>query len=101
MIGTLGSMSERWVDKVPDPPGGVYGAWFNVLVCAGIGIAGAVSVFTTAAQPGATLFAIAFLGLGDFLEWVFLHKLRQEIAIRRISRRRARGELHDEPLDDD
>jgi cyanate permease len=94
-------MTERWVDRVPDAPGGVYGAWINVIMCGAIGVGGAVSIFTSVAQPAGTLFALAFLALGAFLEWVFIHKLRQEIAIRRISRRRARGELTDQADPDD
>ncbi|WP_132049695.1 MULTISPECIES: hypothetical protein [unclassified Curtobacterium] len=76
-------MADRWMDGVPDAPGGLVGAWINVIVCAALVIGLPIIVFTQAQAPANVLFAIAALALVGFLEATFIHKLRQQLARRR------------------
>ncbi|MDT0235414.1 hypothetical protein [Curtobacterium sp. BRB10] len=79
-------MTDRWIDRVPDAPGGIFGAWFNALF-GGVLVAGAPTIaLTTGEAPASVLFAIAALGLFGFLEFVFVYKLHQQIAGRRALR---------------
>jgi hypothetical protein len=49
------SMTERWVDRVPVAPGGVYGAWFNTIAAAALTVVGTVATFTSVEQPAGRL----------------------------------------------
>ena len=73
----------RWMDGVPDAPGGLVGAWINVLVGAAFVVGLPIIVFNQAQAPANVLFAIAALALAGFLEATFIHKLRQQLARRR------------------
>lgn len=71
------------MDGVPDAPGGLVGAWINVIVGAAFVIGLPIIVFNQAQAPANVLFAIAALALAGFLEATFIHKLRQQLARRR------------------
>lgn len=81
-----GIVTDRWIDRVPDAPGGVPGAWFNALLGGGLVVGSPTIAFTTGEPPASVLFAIAALGLFGFLEVVFVYKLYQRIAGRRALR---------------
>ncbi|MBF4582305.1 hypothetical protein ITJ54_06430 [Curtobacterium sp. VKM Ac-2865] len=81
-------MAERWMDRVPDAPGGIVGAWFNVVFCGALVIGLPVIAFTSNEGVAAVLFAIGALLLTGFLEATFIHKLRSQIEGRRELRRR-------------
>ena len=82
----MGAVTDRWIDKVPDAPGGMFGAWFNALLGGALVVSAPTIAFTTGEPPASVLFAIAALGVFGFLEVVFVDKLYQRIAGRRALR---------------
>lgn len=54
------------MDGVPDAPGGLVGAWMNVIVGAAFLVGLPIIVFNQAQAPANVLFAIAALTLAGF-----------------------------------
>lgn len=71
------------MDKVPDAPGGLIGAWVNVIFCGALVVGLPIIAFTSTDAPANVLFAIAALALAGFLETTFVYKLRQQLDGRR------------------
>ncbi|WIB33271.1 MULTISPECIES: hypothetical protein [unclassified Curtobacterium] len=79
-------MTDRWIDRLPDAPGGLSGAWFNAVLGDGLVVGSPTIAFTTGEPPASVLLAVAALGLFGALEAVFVYKLYQRIAGRRALR---------------
>lgn len=72
-------MNDRWIDRVPDAPGGLISAWVNALVCGFFVIAAPIGVFTSTEAPGNIFFAIFALLITGTLETTFVYKLLQQM----------------------
>jgi len=96
MRSNVADVAERWIDGLPDAPGGVIGAWINVILGAGLAVGLPIIAFTSAEAPANIFFAIAALALAGFLEATFVYKLRQQLARRRARARVAAPQAHDD-----
>ena len=76
-------MSDEKKSSWPTPPGGVPGAWINVVVCAAITVAAAVSVLFGGATGADQLIAVGVVVIGIGLEVFFIRSLRRQLRDRR------------------
>ena len=75
---TFSVMTQRWAPGTGRTPGGVPGAWFNVVVCAIIGIGG-LGVAATHGFRGEWLFVgIALPLICVYMEFVFVRNVRRQ-----------------------
>jgi hypothetical protein len=69
------AMLQDFANQLPDPPGGVLGAWFNAIVCGALAIGLPIIMLTTTALPGGIFLAVAALAIMGLLETLFVTKL--------------------------
>lgn len=67
-------------------PGGVPGAWFNVVICAIIIVGGPIAALSRGVTVVTVLVAIAIVGVGILMERRFVGVLRQQQAKARRDR---------------
>jgi hypothetical protein len=72
-----------WMERTGRTPGGVIGAWFNVVVCAGLVVALPVITVTQGHDLAHIAFAVFLTAIAVTLEVVFIRNLRQQLASRR------------------
>lgn len=72
-----------WMERTGRTPGGVVGAWFNVVVCAGLVVALPVITLTRGLDLSHIAFAVVLTAIAVTLEVVFIRNLRQQMERRR------------------
>ncbi|WP_156794835.1 hypothetical protein [Curtobacterium sp. BH-2-1-1] len=76
-------MPVPWMERTGRTPGGVVGAWFNVVVCAALVIGLPLSVLSRGHDLAHIVFAIVLTAIAVTLEVLFVRNLRQQIERRR------------------
>ena len=77
-------MPVPWMERTGRTPGGVIGAWFNVVVCGALLVGVPIAVWTKADGDAAkVLFALGAVVVAGSMEVTFVRTLRQQIARRR------------------
>ncbi|KQO61176.1 hypothetical protein ASF23_11775 [Curtobacterium sp. Leaf261] len=71
------------MDRQGRTPGGVVGAWWNVVVCGVIAVGSLVSALTAGHGSERLFFGIGVFVITAALEVVFVRNLRQQMARRR------------------
>ncbi|WP_144712638.1 hypothetical protein [Curtobacterium pusillum] len=76
-------MPVPWMERSGRTPGGVVGAWFNVVVCAALVIALPTITLIRSHDLTQIAFAVFLTAIAVTLEVVFVRNLRQQIERRR------------------
>jgi len=76
-------MPVPWMERTGRTPGGAVGAWFNVIVCAGLVVALPVITLARGLDLAHIGFAVFLTAIAVTMEVVFVRNLRQQIARRR------------------
>ncbi|NIJ05691.1 hypothetical protein [Frigoribacterium faeni] len=72
--------------RMPEAPGGVVGAWFNVLVCTAIVVAAPIYAVTTGVSGADLVIALGVVAVGIGLEVYFVRALLSQLRRRRERR---------------
>lgn len=72
----------RWIDRVGETPGGLIGAWFNVLICAGILLTLPTIMLLQLDLPWNLFAGAAALAVSSFLEFTFIRNLHTRLVYR-------------------
>ncbi|MEK6311341.1 MAG: hypothetical protein V4737_03680 [Curtobacterium sp.] len=76
-------MPVPWMERTGRTPGGVIGAWFNVVVCAVLVVALPIAALSRGQGAANIAFAVALTAVAVAMEVLFVRNLRQQLARRR------------------
>ncbi|WJY01566.1 hypothetical protein [Curtobacterium sp. 458] len=76
-------MPVPWMERTGRTPGGVVGAWFNVVVCAVLVVGLPIAALSRGQGAVHIAFAVVLTAVALGMEVLFVRNLRQQLARRR------------------